>query len=132
MATKLIIPNADFSVNSIGKALLSNDELEFGFGSVNDAGGITTAGVTTRVTNFVLIDCTNYAVKVTTKNSTYIHMIATYAANGTFDSKSGTLSVQSTTLVQGYKYRIVLKNGSAGTDDVNLSTAVADTALQPV
>lgn len=132
MATKLIIPNSDFSVNSIGKALLSNDELDFRYGAIDGNGELSSPSSTTRVVNAVMIDCTNYPVKVTTKNSTYIHVFGKYEADGTFDSISSTLSVQSTTLERGYKYRVVLKNGSAGTSDVNLATAVSDTALQPM
>lgn len=132
MSAKLIIPNADFSAYSLGKASIPNDELNIIVGSTSNDGDIVTTGVTTRAVNENFVDCKDFAVKVTSKDTTYIHLVNVYNLDGSFVSRSETLSVQSTTLAQGYKYRVVFKNGSAGTSAVNLATIKSDVKFQPL
>ena len=132
MSAKLIIPNADFSAYSLGKASISNDELNIILGSVQPDGTIYSSGVTTRAVNENFVDCSDFAVKVTTKDTTYIHIVNTYSLDGSFVSQGSVVSTQSTTLAQGYKYRVVFKNGNAGTSDVDLTTVKSDAKFQPL
>ena len=131
MSAKLIIPNADFSAYSLGKASIPNDELNLIIGSTSTVGEIVTT-VTTRAVNENFVDCKDFAVKVTSKDTTYIHLVNVYNLDGSFVSRSENLSVQSTELAQGYKYRVVFKNGSAGKSDVNLATIKSDIKFQPL